>query len=181
MKQLTKIFAAILFALFISVSFAQEKPGMDHKNHNHKSHYASENHTEIKALTDEELNHLLNGEGIGLAKAGELNSYPGPRHVLDLSSELKLTQEQKEKTETLFVSMQTEAKKLGKLIIEKEKELDSIFKANTPDEYLIQNKIMEISQLMGQLRFVHLDAHVKQKEILTEDQVTAYNKLRGYN
>jgi Spy/CpxP family protein refolding chaperone len=167
MKKLIQIFMISLLSTVISVSFAQEKPEMHHMNHNHKSHYASENHTNIKALTDEELNHLLNGEGMGLAKAGELNSYPGPKHVLDLSSELQLTTEQKERTEAIFNSMQTEAKKLGELVIEKEKELDSIFKENNPDEILVQNKIMEISNLMGKLRFVHLDAHIKQKEILT--------------
>ncbi len=77
--------------------------------------------------------------------------------------------------------MQTEAKQLGNLVIEKEKELDSIFKANNPDEMLVKVKIMEISDLMGKLRFVHLDSHIKQKEILTETQVSAYNRLRGYN
>ena len=77
--------------------------------------------------------------------------------------------------------MKTEAEQLGMVIIEKERELDSIFKANNPDEILVKKKIMEISDLMGKLRFVHLSAHIKQKALLTREQIDAYNKLRGYN
>jgi Spy/CpxP family protein refolding chaperone len=177
LKQLALNFALVL--LFGVFALAQEKHSMDHQNH--KSHYISEINNEIKALSNEELNHLLNGEGMGLAKAAELNSYPGPRHVLDLSSELNLTQEQKEKTNALFDSMQTAAKQIGSIIIAKEKELDSIFKTNNTDEKIIRDRITEIALLNGKLRFVHLNAHLKQKEILTDEQISTYNKLRGYN
>ena len=77
--------------------------------------------------------------------------------------------------------MQTQAKKIGLLIIKKEKELDSVFKTNKAEEELIRNKITEIAQLNSKLRFVHLDAHLKQKEILTVEQVNSYNRLKGYN
>ena len=76
------ILTLALFSYLSVFTLAQEKPEMhhmDHKHHNQKSLYVSETGNEIKALTNEELNHLLNGEGMGLAKAGELNSYPGPR------------------------------------------------------------------------------------------------------
>lgn len=43
---------------------------------------------------------------MGLAKAAELNGYPGPLHVLELAVDLSLTAEQKAATETLFKSMQ---------------------------------------------------------------------------
>jgi len=154
---------------------------MDNQHDKNHSDYISEVNNEIKALTDEELNQLLNGKGMGLAKAAELNNYPGPRHVLDFSHELNLTNEQKEKSESVFKIMQTEARQIGKLIIKKEKELDSAFKTNTVEEKIIKEKVMEIAQLKGKLRFVHLDAHLKQKEILTNEQVTTYSKLRGYN
>ena len=186
MKYYKKLCTASIFVMFISTSFAQEKSGigeteMEHNHHNHKSHYISEINNEIKALTNEEVNQLLIGEGMGLAKAAELNNYPGPKHVLDLSSELNLTKEQNEKTKALFNTMKTEAKHLGNSIIKKEKELDLLFQSNSVDEKSIRDKVLEISQLKGKLRFVHLDAHLKQKEILTSDQVNSYNKLRGYN
>lgn len=173
------VLSLVMLLLFSVFTLAQEKHQMNHNNH--KSQYISEINNDIKALTKEELNHLLKGEGMGMAKAAELNSYPGPRHVLDFSSQLNLTSEQIEKTNELFKSMQTQAKKIGLLIIKKEKELDSVFKTNKAEEELIRNKITEIAQLNSKLRFVHLDAHLKQKEILTVEQVNSYNRLKGYN
>ena len=177
LKQFVLSFAMVL--LFGVLILAQEKHKMNHNNH--MSSYVSEINNDIKALTNEELSQLLKGEGMGMAKAAELNSYPGPRHVLDLSSQLNLTSEQIEKTSTLFNSMQIEAKKIGLLIIKKEKELDSIFRTNNANKKLIKNKINEIAQLKGKLRFVHLDAHLKQKQILSDQQINSYNRLRGYN
>jgi len=43
---------------------------------------------------------------MGLAKAAELNHYPGPRHVLDLASELKLSEEQRLRIEQIYNTMQ---------------------------------------------------------------------------
>src|SRR5436305_987981 len=47
----------------------------------------------IKSLTADEIKAYEEGTGHGMAKAAEQNHYPGPRHVLDLSKELKLSAE----------------------------------------------------------------------------------------
>jgi hypothetical protein len=39
---------------------------------------------------------------------------------------------------------------------------------------------MNISEITGELRFVHLNAHLKTLKILTKAQVNLYNELRGY-
>src|SRR5262249_20157560 len=44
--------------------------------------YAGRQTRAIKALSEEDIAPLLNGEGMGMAKAAELNGYPGPKHVL---------------------------------------------------------------------------------------------------
>ena len=41
---------------------------------------------------------FLAGAGMGYAKAAELNSYPGPMHVLELADRLGLTPDQQTKT-----------------------------------------------------------------------------------
>jgi hypothetical protein len=46
--------------------------------------YAGQQNRTIKALSDEDIVGLLKGDGMGFAKAAELNGYPGPKHVLDL-------------------------------------------------------------------------------------------------
>ena len=55
------------------------------------SPYAGQQQRTIKALSDQEIADLLEGRGMGLAKAGELNSYPGPLHVLQLADRLELS------------------------------------------------------------------------------------------
>src|SRR3954447_9774092 len=42
----------------------------------------------IKALSDQQLADLKAGRGMGLALAAELNGYPGPSHLLELSEKL---------------------------------------------------------------------------------------------
>ena len=48
-----------------------------------------------QALSPEDIQGLLEGRGMGLAKAAELNSYPGPKHVLEMADALELTPEQR--------------------------------------------------------------------------------------
>src|SRR5262249_16169067 len=59
------------------------------------SPYAGQEQRAIKALSDEEIRDLLEARGMGLAKAAELNSYPGPLHVLQLAAELGLSDAQR--------------------------------------------------------------------------------------
>lgn len=47
----------------------------------------------------------------------ELNGYPGPRHILDLNRELKLSSNQILQIETVFKQMQTDAKGVGQQIV----------------------------------------------------------------
>ena len=55
------------------------------------SPYAGQQMRTIKALSADDIAALRDGDGIGMAKAAELNGYPGPRHVLALARELQLT------------------------------------------------------------------------------------------
>jgi Spy/CpxP family protein refolding chaperone len=144
------------------------------------SHHSSETGQEIKALTSEQINSYLNGEGMGLAKAAELNNFPGPKHVLDLAKELKLSQAQIDSTERIYVMMNEKAVYLGKIIIEKEKKLNQLFSSGKADKVSVKNLVTEIADYQGELRFTHLNAHIQQKDILTSDQILTYESLRGY-
>ena len=50
------------------------------------SPYAGQQNRPVKALSPEDIAALRNGEGMGMAKAAELNGYPGPAHVLALEA-----------------------------------------------------------------------------------------------
>ena len=73
--------------------------------------YAGQQSREIKSMSMQEVGDYLAGKGMGLAKAAELNGYPGPAHVIELAEQLALTTEQRAQTETLFKDMQAKAVK----------------------------------------------------------------------
>src|SRR6266566_2372668 len=69
------------------------------------SPYAGQEQRSIKALSDREISDLTEGRGLGLAKAAELNSYPGPLHVLQLANEIGLSDEQRKAADSLYANM----------------------------------------------------------------------------
>ena len=91
------------------------------------SPYAGQQQRTIKALSDQEIGDLLEGRGMGLAKAGELNSYPGPLHVLQLAEQLELSDPQRAATNLLYSKMREQAISIGGEIIEAERTLDRAF------------------------------------------------------
>src|SRR5437588_779705 len=85
--------------------------------------YAGQEQRAVKALSAEEIRDLMEGRGMGLAKAAELNSYPGPLHVLQLANELGLSASQRATTESLYAAMRDKAVPIGRKIIEAETSL----------------------------------------------------------
>lgn len=144
------------------------------------SPYAGQQNREIKALSIQELEDYLSGSGMGFAKAAELNHFPGPRHVLELSSELNLSQEQAKETESIFGAMKKEATALGAQLIEIERELDRRFASASIDAPTLRELVSKIGVLEARIREVHLTAHLKQRKLLTEHQIIQYVELRGY-
>ena len=148
---------------------------------NAPSPYAGERDRAVKALSAAEIDDLRQGRGMGLARAAELNSYPGPAHVLELKGELTLTPQQIERTEALRQKMSAEAKALGDTILQREAALDLLFREGKATETLVREVSTEIGVLQGKLRAVHLNTHIAMKALLSTEQVTAYDRLRGYS
>jgi len=144
------------------------------------SPYAGEEVRAIKSLSEAEIDGLLAGAGLGYAKAAELNGYPGPAHVLELSEKLSLSAEQRRKTEAIFSEMQTAAQELGARLVAAERELNEAFKNKAIDDSRLSELVMTIGDIESRLRAVHLRAHLRQAEILDSQQVSMYMALRGY-
>lgn len=142
--------------------------------------YAGQQTREIKALSSQETADLLAGRGMGLARAGELNSYPGPMHVLDLREQLGLTPAQVEAARTSFGRMQAAAKPLGAEVVRLERTLDEVFRAGTVTPAVLAETTSMIGALQGRLRAVHLAAHLEMQAVLNRKQITLYDRLRGY-
>jgi len=150
-------------------------------NHSHKSKYAGEENREIKSLSESDIEELKNGKGWGLAKAAELNGVPGPAHLLEMKDEIDLSAKQVLAIEDLFKKMKQEAIPLGLELIELERELNNHFANKTVTYELLDVLLKRVAQVQKKLRYVHLSTHLKTPNILTPEQITLYNKLRGYS
>jgi len=144
------------------------------------SPYAGLESREIKALSEREVSGYLEGKGLGYAKAAELNNFPGPSHVLELSKGLALTDEQIKQTQIIFNKMKAQAAILGEQFVSKERELDQLFLKSTINTKVLKVLTADIGDIQAKIRYVHLSAHLEQKELLTKHQIHLYNKLRGY-
>jgi Spy/CpxP family protein refolding chaperone len=163
-----------LFALILAATPAAADTA------HHGQPYADLDSREIKALSPEEIADLAAGRGMGLALAAELNGYPGPRHVLDLAQELQLTAEQQEKTNALFEAMRTETSARGADLIEAERALDRLFAEKRATPETVAAATERAGTIEAKLRAAHLRYHLEMIDVLTTDQVMAYNHLRGY-
>ncbi|WP_018936258.1 Spy/CpxP family protein refolding chaperone [Thioalkalivibrio sp. ALJ24] len=142
--------------------------------------YADLQEREIKALSADEKQGLLEGQGLGTALPAELHGYPGPMHVLEVVDHLDLTSDQRAETERLYEEMRAEAIELGERIVELERELDEGFASREITEDRIEALSVEIGKLRGQLRSTHLAYHLKMDALMNEDQKAAYARARGY-
>ena len=142
--------------------------------------YAGQQSREIKALSGDEQADLLAGKGMGLAKAAELNGYPGPAHVLELAGELALSAEQRARTQAVWQAMDARARALGQQVVDAERELDALFASKQVTRERLGEQLDRIGVLQAQLRAVHLEAHLEQARILTPEQTTRYAARRGY-
>ena len=144
------------------------------------SAYAGQEARTIKALSAEDIEALRTGQGMGYAKAAELNGYPGPAHVLALAEQLQLTPEQLAKTRDIEASMRTKAKTIGAELIDAQAQLDNLFASKQIDERALDASLQHIAELEAQLRRAHLQAHIEQTSLLSAAQTARYSELRGY-
>jgi Spy/CpxP family protein refolding chaperone len=184
----TLLIAAYAVSTWTTGLFAQE---IDHKHHHNAppssavsapaTPYAGQEARAIKALSASETQDLLNGKGMGLAKAAELNGYPGPMHVLELAAPLQLSAQQREATEKLMLQHKATARDLGAQLIDAERALDTAFASQNIDAVKITELTQHIGTLQATLRAEHLQTHIRQTALLQPEQIASYQSLRGYD
>jgi hypothetical protein len=172
----------ILRSLALALCCCVAVAGSASAQHEHQhSQYADQATSGIASLSAEELEQLEAGAGMGMARAAELNHFPGPMHVLELADSLGLTADQRTQVASVRTAMLERAITLGEKIIEAERMLSMRFEHAHADSTNVETATAELGQLYGELRYVHLAAHLAVKQLLTEDQVGAYDRLRGYS
>lgn len=144
------------------------------------SPYAGHEGRPIKALSEQEIADYRGGRGMRTSLAAELNHYPGPRHVLEHAQALGLSKEQLSKTQRLHDDMARDAARLGEQIVRKEAGLEAMFASGQASHDSISGLVKEIGALQAEYRLAHLGAHLAMRQILSQQQVADYDKLRGY-
>jgi hypothetical protein len=66
------------------------------QEHEHEHEADTGQASDIPALTQQDIQNLETGAGMGFGEPAELNHYPGPKHVLEHAEDLALTEEQHE-------------------------------------------------------------------------------------
>lgn len=144
------------------------------------SHYSGLQAREIKSLSEADIAGYRAGRGMSMALPAELNGYPGPLHVLELAEKLSLSSAQRVATQQLFDRMKSAAALAGEDLIVAEREMDRMFASRTANEQLLSEHLAKVAVAQARLRGVHLQAHLEQVRILKPEQISQYNKLRGY-
>ncbi len=145
------------------------------------SPYAGQAARPVKALSEHEQNALTQGHGMGFAKAAELNGYPGPMHVIELSRRLDLTSEQRSASEKLMAEHKARARGLGAQVLDAERALDRLFAERRADAAAVDTATRRVGELNAALRAEHLQTHIAQTALLSPQQVARYQTLRGYD
>lgn len=179
------VLSLMLIFLAVPRGLAQQHGDINHKAAEGKdqttSSYSGMETRRVKALSGEQISDLMAGRGMGLALAAELNSYPGPSHVLDLRDALDLSEEQASRTKALLDQMKAETIPLGRRIIEEETELDRLFSERKITSTHLVEMTKTIADVQGALRAAHLRYHLDMAQLLTPEQIRRYSQLRGYS
>ena len=171
-----KLIATSAFLMGTGSTFGQQS----HQPSPAASPYAGQQSREIKALSPAQTADLLAGKGMELAKAAELNGYPGPMHTLELAAQLDLSAEQKQASEALMTRHKAEARELGAQLVQAERALDLAFSSHQVDTARLAAHTENIGRLQALLRKSHLETHLQQTALLKPEQIARYAQLRGY-
>ena len=133
----------------------------------------------IVSLSADVIQQLLAGDGMGLAQPAELNNYPGPKHVLELKTALRLSPAQESQIREIQQQMLATAKALGARIVAAEQALNAAFSEKAITQADLARRVRSIAELQGELRAAHLRAHVATTPLLSAEQVRKYYEHRA--
>ena len=142
--------------------------------------YAGQEQRAVKALSEDEIKSFLGGSGTGHARAAELNSYPGPMHVIELAERLGLSEAQLAAMRELMHAHKAEARQLGAEVVRLERELDALFASRSATTAAVEAKAREAGIALARYRASHLTTHIAATRLLEPAQVERYSELRGH-
>ncbi len=174
MKRITLLSVLVLFCCSSGAAQHQHGSQPAHPGDAPAAQTAERGH---HAFLEMERQAIERGEGFGMAMPADRSGYPGPKHVLELKEELKLTPEQAAAMEKLFAEMKQKALERGREVLNAEQRLEQMFAGGRSEDEL-REETYRIASLRAELRWVHLRTHLAARKLLTPHQVDAYIQLR---
>ena len=164
--------------LVLALTLVPLSTNAQHPAHQHTPGDVSEGHLRAAACLDEFAAVVRDGRGFGMAFPADQNGYPGPMHVLELKDRLALTAEQETRVRALLQAMFAESRPKSARLLDAEARLRSLFAGRGADEAAVRSLTAEVERARADVRLVHLLAHVKTREVLTDAQRRAYHEAR---
>ena len=169
--------AILMLTLMALPAAAQQHDPSQHAQHTQQAPAVSKTEADHHAFLQMEREALEQGQGFGMALAADRSGYPGPKHILELKEQLKLTAEQESAVTALMDAMKEKARPLGQQILKAEQQLEELFRAGRSEAEL-REETYRIATLRAQLRWVHLETHLAARKLLTGEQLADYQRLR---
>jgi Spy/CpxP family protein refolding chaperone len=145
--------------------------------HGGHHHGGGQGHQAAQACIEQYKQVVGEGRGFGMAFAADQNGYPGPMHVLELKDKLKLTPEQEAKVRELWAAVKAEVPKSTRLL-DAERRLERIFAERSATEPVVRAAVAGVEHARTEVRLVHLLAHVRTRDLLTDEQRRIYHDAR---
>jgi Spy/CpxP family protein refolding chaperone len=132
-----------------------------------------------QALFPPDKDQLLKGEAAGQNMVAENNGYPSPQKIVSLKDQIGLTKDQLKKIKEIVTNLPISAVVKGQEIIDAEEELNKLFESGIVSEKTLRIKLERIGKMRAELRFVHLQIYLKEKQILTAKQWERLKELKA--
>ena len=132
-----------------------------------------------QAMYPPDKDQLLKGEAAGQNLVAEQNGYPSPQKIVSLKDQIGLTKDQLKKIKEIVTNLPISAVVKGQEIIDAEDELNTLFQSGTVNERTLRLKLERIGKMRAELRFMHLQIYVKEKQILSAKQWERLKELKA--
>ena len=146
--------------------------------HGHGGAGGAEGHLKAQACATEFEQVVGEGRGFGMGFAADQNGYPGPMHVLELKERLRLSAEQAAKAQAMLHPMFAESRPKSATLLAAEARLRKLFADRTASEDAVRAAVAEVELARSEVRLVHLLAHLRTRDLLTEEQRRIYHEAR---
>jgi len=113
---------------------------------------------------------LLKGDAGVQIIVAEKNGFPSPQKIISFKDQLGLTKDQLRKINEILTNLPVSATIKGQEIIDAEVELNRLFELGIINEKILRTKLERIGKLRADLRFMHLQAYLKGRQILSANQ-----------